>query len=78
MNVTNQQLDAFHRFGAEQIAKSDTALSWDELFLRWDSHHQRDEINDAIAAGIADVDNGQFLPVDTVLKQIGEQFGFAE
>lgn len=78
MPVTAEQLDAFYRFGAEQIANGSSDLSWEELFILWDSQSVRDEVNAAIREGIADVDAGRYEPADKSLADIRSEFGFKE
>ena len=68
MNVTSEQLDDFYRFGTEQIAT--TPMSWEELFLRWESLNQRDQINIAIREGIQEVNAEKSKPVEEVLRSL--------
>jgi len=78
MPVTSEQLDAFHRFGAEQIANGSSDLSWDELFILWESQDARDDVNAAIREGIGDVDAGRYESADKALADIRNEFGFKE
>jgi ABC-type transporter Mla MlaB component len=78
MVVTAKQLEAFHRFGAEQLAQTDGELSWDELLILWESRNNRASANDAIREGIADVDAGRFQPVDEALESVRQEFGISE
>jgi hypothetical protein len=78
MSVTVKQLEAFHRFGAEQLASGQGDLSWDELFTLWESRNNRDEANAAIREGLADIDSGQFQSADAALVDIRRDFGISE
>jgi hypothetical protein len=78
MAVTTQQLDAFHRFGAEKLQNGETELSWDELFILWESRNNRTEVNSAIREGLADVDAGRFESSDKVLADLRDEFGITE
>lgn len=78
MTVTNAQLDAFHKFGSDQIARENAELTWDELFVRWESHINQDTIDVAVRHGIADVDAGRSQPIDEALKDLRSEFGIEE
>ena len=74
MSVTAEQLDAFHRFGAEQLANGATNLSWDELFIMWESRNNRADANAAIREGLDDIDAGRFHSADEALAEIRDEF----
>lgn len=78
MSVTVKQLEAFHRFGAEQLASGQGELSWDELFILWESRNNRDEANTAIREGLADIDAGRFQSADAALADIRRDSGISE
>lgn len=78
MSVTVQQLEAFHRFGAEQLASRQGELSWDELFILWESRNHQEAVNAAICEGLADIDAGRFQSADATLADIRQEFGISE
>lgn len=78
MPVTPEQLESFHRFGVAQIAKGQPDLSWDELFILWESQSSRADVNKAIDEGIADVEAGRFEPAEQALSDLRSEFGFQE
>ncbi len=77
MSVTAEQLDAFHHFCAEELANGATELSWDDLFIRWESCHQRDNVNSAIREGLADIDAGRFQSAEDALSDIQDDVGIS-
>ena len=78
MAVTQDQLDDFHRFASEKLNNGGANLSWDELFILWQSEHERDEINAAIREGLADVEAGRHQPAREAMEDIRKEFGFPE
>jgi hypothetical protein len=78
MSITQTQIDSFHRFASEKIANGGADLSWDELFIQWQSDCERDEINTAIREGLADVEAGRCLPAAEAMEEIRKEFGLAE
>ena len=78
MSVTVEQLEAFRQFGAEQLASGQSDLSWDELFILWESRNKRDEANTAIREGLADIDMGRFQSADAPLADICRDLGISE
>lgn len=78
MAVTPAELEDFHRFGAEQLAKGDRNLSWDELMILWESRTNRESANAAIREGIANIEAGRFEPMGEALKSIRDEFGIPE
>jgi len=78
MAVTTAELEDFHRFSTEQLAKVDRDLSWDELMIRWESRKNRESVNAAIREGIADIEAGRYEPLDEALKSIRDEFGISE
>ena len=76
MSVTQHDLDTFHRFATEQLEVSDFA-SFDDLYVLWDSHCQRSDVNDEIQRGLSDVDAGRHQPAKEAMAEIRAEFGFA-
>ena len=78
MSVTPTELEAFHRFGTEQLAKGDRDLSWDDLMILWESRKNRESVNAAIREGIADIEAGRYEPLDDAMKSMRDEFGISE
>ena len=76
MSVTKQELDQFHRFAAQTLAEAEGGVSWDELFVRWRSDHERADVNAAIREGLADIDQGRHQPAADAMEDIRKEFGF--
>jgi len=76
MPVTKDELDHFHQFAANTIQHSEAEVSWDDLFIRWQSSRERSDINSAIREGLADVDAGRFRPATEAMEEIRKEFGF--
>jgi hypothetical protein len=77
MSSTREDLDSFHRF-AEQRLAADLTASLDDLLTEWSDTRARDEINEAIRRGLADVDAGRHQPADTAMESIRQKFGFTK
>jgi hypothetical protein len=54
MSVTQQELDAFHRFASERLQRNATETTWDDLVVEWELHRNRADINAAIKCGLED------------------------
>jgi hypothetical protein len=78
MSSVREDLDSFLQFAAEQMAAGESAASLDELFMRWQDRREREEINQAIRHGLADVNDGRYEPADRAMETIREEFGFAQ
>ena len=78
MSVTQTQIDSFHRFASEKLVNGGSDLSWDELFILWQSSCEREEINAAIREGLEDVEAGRCQPAAEAMEEIRKEFGFAE
>lgn len=78
MPVTAEQLDAFHKFGNDQLSNGRADLTWDELFVLWESSQNPDDIDAAIRQGVADVDAGRFEPISEALTDLRSEFGIDE
>lgn len=70
MSVTQNDLDAFHRFATDRLKRSDEKLTIDDLVIEWDSMRNREHINAAIREGLADIDAGRTRPVDQVTEEL--------
>jgi hypothetical protein len=78
MSVTQEELDSFHRFASEKLNKGPADLSWDELFIHWQSARERDEVNTAIREGLADVEAGRYQDASEAMEEIRKEFDFPE
>ena len=78
MPVTKEELDHFHQFAEQAIRCSDSEVSWDELFIQWQSARERSDVNEAIREGLADVEAGRYRPAAEVMEEIRKDFGFSE
>ena len=78
VSVTQQQFDDFRRFASEKLANGGADLTWDELFIWWQSSRERDSVNAAIRQGLAEFDAGRYQPADEAMEEIRQEFGFAE
>lgn len=78
MSVTAEELEDFHRFGAELLGREDRELSWDELFVLWESRNNHGDVNNGIREGLADIGNGQFQSADEALAETREEFDLSE
>lgn len=76
MAVTQDQLDDFHRFASDKLANGGADLSWDELFILWQSEYERDEVDAAIREGLADVEAGRVQPANEAMEEIRKEFDF--
>ena len=78
MPITAEQLDEFHRFGNDQLSSGRGDLTWDELFVLWESRENSNDIDAAIRQGTADVDAGRFEPIGDALADLRSEFGIDE
>lgn len=77
MAVTQDQLDDFHRFASAKLDNVGADLSWEELFILWQSERERDEINAAIREGLDDVEAGRVRPADEVMRELRQKHDIA-
>ena len=79
MSVTVDDLNRFHQFAIARIEQSDqNELTIDELFFEWDSTLNRDEINEAIRKGIADVDAGRTRSLEEINEKLKAKLNLGE
>ncbi|MBI2825195.1 MAG: hypothetical protein HYX69_10965 [Planctomycetia bacterium] len=50
----------------------------DELFMEWSDSRSRDEVNDAIRRGLADIEAGRHQPANDAMESIRQQFGLSK
>lgn len=75
MAITVSDVEAFHRFAISRVtAKEGTDLTFDDLFLEWDSTCHQQEIEAAIRQGIADVDQDRTRSVTDFNRELREQY----
>jgi hypothetical protein len=77
MSSVRDELDSFHQFAALRLASGDPAPSLDDLFLQWCAQRDKDEINQAVRQGLADVEAGRHQPADQVMESLRKEFGFS-
>lgn len=73
MAVTQQDIDAFHRFASQRVSNGGSKVSFDELVLEWESVRDRDDINAAIREGLADIEAGRHRPADEVMRELRQK-----
>jgi hypothetical protein len=71
-------LESFQEFAEKKLAGSQATVSLDELFMQWHDSRCRDDINDAIRRGLADVEAGRYREADEAMETIRQEFGFAK
>ena len=76
MSITQADLDQFHHFASETLDRVEEGLSWDELFIRWESCRRRSQINHDIREGLADVESGRCESAEQAMQDIRSEFGF--
>ena len=75
MAITLSDLEAFHRFALARVSGGPQKdLTFDDLFIEWDSVRNRDEINSVIDLGIADVNGGRTRNVREFNEVVREQY----
>lgn len=78
MSSTRDDLDSFHHFAVERLASGGSPASLDELFMEWSDSRSRDEVNDAIRRGLADIEAGRHQPANDAMESIRQQFGLSK
>jgi predicted transcriptional regulator len=72
-----EDLESFQHFANERLASGGAGDSLDDLFTEWHESRTREEVNQAIRQGLADIDAGRHESAKTAIERIREQFGFA-
>jgi predicted transcriptional regulator len=75
MIVTQADLDGFHQFASEQLDQGSAEISWDEIFVLWESRRDRAQVSAAIRRGLADVEAGRHRPAEEALRDLSVEFG---
>lgn len=78
MPVTQHQIDDFHQFATNRLKSGETKLTIDDLIIEWDSSRNRDEINDAIREGLADIEAGRTRPAAEVTEELRRKYNIPE
>jgi len=78
MSSIREDLNSFRRFVTERLAGGEPTASLDDLFMLWHDSHSRDEINQAIRQGLADVDAGRHKPASESLDSVRSRFGIGK
>ncbi len=74
MASVREEVDSFHRYAAARLSDEGPEPSFAELYLEWQDRHERESINRAIRAGIADVDAGRVYPARAAMEEIRKEF----
>ena len=77
MASIHEDLASFQMFANERLANGGGGISLDDLFTEWHEQRAREEVNQAIRQGLADIDAGRHESAEVVMESIREQFGFA-
>jgi hypothetical protein len=78
MPVTQEELDSFHRFASKKLNDEPAELSWDELFVHWQSAREREKVNTAVREGLADVEAGRYQDASEAMEEIRKEFDFPQ
>ena len=78
MSTSQEQLDDFHRFASARLKSGGTELTIDDLLIEWDSTRNRDEINQAIREGLADIEAGRTRPAAEVTEELRRKYRVQE
>ena len=79
MAVSISDIEAFHQFALGRVSDAGgESLTFEDLFVEWDSHENRDEINAAIRRGIADVDADRTRSAGEFAKELREKYKLPE
>ena len=78
MASIREDLESFQHFANERLANGDSGASLDDLFTEWHERRTREEVNQAIRQGLADIDAGRHESAEGAMESIREQFGFAK
>jgi predicted transcriptional regulator len=78
MPVTQDQIDDFHQFATARLKSGGTELTIDDLLIEWDSTRNRDEINEAIREGLADIEAGRTRPAAEVTEELRRKYNITE
>ena len=81
-HTTKEQIDSFHQFAVEQLGNGGAELSLPELYNLWRVEHpavsERQDIDAAIAEGLADVRSGRTQPAAEVSKELRKKHNLPE
>jgi hypothetical protein len=79
VSITIDEINRFHQFAVQRIEQSQQGeLTLDDLLIEWDSTTHREEINEAIREGIADVDGGRTYSVTQVNRELKAKYNLGE
>jgi hypothetical protein len=79
MPITQEQLDAFHRFATAKLSNGGSELTWPELFDLWQIENptvaEQDEIYAALDESLDDIENGRHRPAAEVIGELRKKHG---
>lgn len=78
MLTTREEFISFQEFTQRKLAGGDSTVPLDELFAEWHDSRCRDEINEAIRRGLADIEARRFQSAEASLETIRQEFGFTK
>ena len=78
MSTIRDDLNSFNQFAAARLAAPDSLASIDELFSEWYDFRDREQINQAIRQGLADVAAGRYQPAEQAMDAIRQEFGLGD
>jgi hypothetical protein len=67
MSVTREELERFHHFAADKLRNDGADLSIEELLRAWRTAEERASVNEAIRDGLADVQAGNYRPMEVFM-----------
>lgn len=74
MSITIAELDDFHSFATEKIRVDQTGFTLDDLVMEWDSLQNREEVNEAIREGLADIEAGRTELASDVSHELRDKY----
>jgi hypothetical protein len=75
MMVTQSDLDSFHDFATNFLARADRDLSLEELITKWRAEREYAETVDSICRGVADAHAGRVRDLSEVDQKIRRNLG---
>jgi predicted transcriptional regulator len=74
MKATKEELDRFHEFACQQVAKRDRDVSMYDLVTHWMELQERERNNAIIRQGIKDIEAGRGRDIDEFMDAISHEF----
>lgn len=77
MASIHEELEQFHRFAAERIEHGGAPSSLEEILVEWCDSQSREEVNESIRSGMADVEAGRYEPADEAMEAVRKWFALS-